>query len=102
MKVFKCDRCGNTYDKQKKDALYLVGKYGCINKNNHLSGTYNYIDLCDSCLAELNDWMEGLDAKKGKCSDCKYDKKTQFEEPCKGCINAYTSKFKPKSEVQDK
>lgn len=57
MKVFKCDRCGNIYDKQKKGALYLVGKYGYINKSNPLSGTYNCIDLCDSCLAELNDWM---------------------------------------------
>lgn len=96
MKVFKCDRCGNIYDKQKKDALYLVGKFGHINEDNLFSGVYHYIDLCDSCLAELNDWMEGLDANEEKCDDCKYCKRAYFEEYCKTCSNAYVNKFKPR------
>ena len=65
MKVFKCDRCGNVYDKQKKDALYLVGKFEDISKGAPAIGIYNYIDLCDSCLAELNDWMEGSERTDG-------------------------------------
>jgi len=65
MKVFKCDRCGCFYDKQKKDALYLVGKFSYTIKGTPASGIYNYIDLCDSCLAELNDWMEGSERTDG-------------------------------------
>ena len=90
MKVFKCDRCGGFYDKQKKDALYLVGKFNYINKDVATSGTYNYIDLCDSCLAELDNWMAG------GCNECRHFKKSWLEEPCNRCKNAYVNKFKPR------
>lgn len=90
MKAFKCDRCGKYYSKSTKNCKYQVGEYDEKHK------MYMYIDLCDGCLAELNDWMENKGIKEGECDNCEYWNLSEEDEPCKRCKNAHTSKFKPR------
>lgn len=46
-RAYKCDRCGNHYDKKTDEMPYKI-----VNKHN------SDVDLCPDCLYTLEDWME--------------------------------------------
>ena len=46
MRIYKCDRCGNTYEKQAK-----------IVRTDYFFNGWNGIDLCQECQCKLLDWL---------------------------------------------
>lgn len=52
----KCDRCNSYYDKNK--GVKIIN--GCIVKGIRLetAGPYHVLDLCDSCIDELYNFLE--------------------------------------------
>lgn len=81
MKAFKCDRCGNYYDKFtcNEDDLYIVH----ANKST--------IDLCPECNDELSKWYKNEPVQEDipDCNYCRYCKWTGSPESlgkCKTCI----------------
>lgn len=64
MKAFQCDICGNYFptnngsDRENPD-LYIVGK--------KLGSVWAYMDMCPSCIRQLNKWING--EAKFKCTE---------------------------------
>lgn len=48
-RVYKCDRCGEYYDKPTKCIRYT---------NSTGSKTYGEYDLCDKCAEEFETWLK--------------------------------------------
>lgn len=69
--VFKCDRCGEIFNRKVLD---INGCYGTANSILFLDCTVEQnrfglgeepIQLCPSCMKELNDWLEPNKEKLG-------------------------------------
>lgn len=61
MKVYKCDRCGKTYDKKpyyydKSNNTCIVG-IGIKTAENRFE-EFQSIDLCEDCLKKFIEFME--------------------------------------------
>jgi len=54
MKAFKCDRCGKLYELTSEQAEKRTRgvNYGIYNSLNNY-----YLDLCNKCFYELQEWM---------------------------------------------
>lgn len=54
MKIYKCDRCGATFEKENTHYGYEVVQR--LYKDNQ--DTVNEIDLCPNCLKNIDEFME--------------------------------------------
>ena len=52
MKMYKCDRCGKTYENG------MVFEYD-LHRNHMPRITKDDVDLCEQCLKDLQKWMKG-------------------------------------------
>ena len=58
MICFKCDRCGEVFDGYKVDGFNGIAKIKTEKNRANLIADEEPIQLCPSCMKELNDWLE--------------------------------------------
>ncbi len=55
MKVFKCDRCGNSYIPKEQFSKYVISER--VIKDEGWRG-YQYVDLCPDCYSDFLTWLK--------------------------------------------
>ena len=58
MICFKCDRCGEVFDGYKVDGFNGIAKIKTEKNGANIIAGEEPIQLCPSCMKELNDWLE--------------------------------------------
>lgn len=58
MICFKCDRCGEVFDGYKVDGFNGIAKIKTEKNGANMIADEEPIQLCPSCMKELNDWLE--------------------------------------------
>ena len=57
MKAYKCDICEEFYS-EEDDRDYQVTKWNWLPGLAGLKGSYEPLDICPDCYADLRDWMK--------------------------------------------
>lgn len=72
--VFKCDRCGEIFNRKVPDINDCYGTANsilfldCTVERNRFGLGEEPIQLCPSCMKELNDWLEPNEEKLDKAA----------------------------------
>lgn len=70
MLVFKCDRCGQTFENTATEVIKVMstGEGGKVNRlygsDRDAIGYSVSIDLCPSCVKSLQKWLDKRDGSK--------------------------------------
>lgn len=89
--VFKCDRCGETFNMGNWFNLNMIEARVY---NTGCTQDYSF-NLCPSCMAKLNDWLKGKQERQAKWI---YDHESNSIE-CDKCRAEY--KLSPYERVSD-
>lgn len=70
MICFKCDRCGEVFDGYKVDGFNGIAKIKTGKNGANIIAGEEPIQLCPSCMKELNDWLEPNKEKLDNGNNC--------------------------------